>query len=441
MTLSDAAPPPSAVATTPLSDAQRRRSLRASTAGNILEWYEWTTYSALSPFIAKAMFDSSDPSAALLSVFAVFAVGFLMRPIGGVLFGIIGDRIGRRAVLIITMLSMAAACLAIGLLPTYASIGIWSSALLLLLRCIQGFAHGGESSASATYVSEIAPPARRGLWGSAAGMAIIGGSLISFLVSAALTSALGADAMQEWGWRIPFLLGGVMAIVVLWMRREMHESDVFTETKAEESDPVEPPARRAVVLAAVRLIAFIAGLTCFNYVWMTFMTTYAISEKGMSPGAAYWVTALGQLICLVITPFMGRLSDRIGRKPMMFGYAALAVIFTFPFTALVNDQPWTLFVTVTAGLSIWAMCNSIFPALLAENFPTRLRGRGVGFSYSIAVALFGGTAPYLNQLFVSLDKGWVFNLYVMGLCSIGFVVTFFFKETRGINLNDVRLDR
>lgn len=420
-----------------LTQAQRRRSLTASTAGNVLEWYEWSTYSVMAPFIAAQMFDGSDPTSALLSVFAVFAVGFLMRPIGGVLFGWLGDRFGRKLVLISTMLLMAAASFAIGVGPGFATIGIGASLLLLLFRCVQGLAHGGESSASATYLAEIAPPAKRGQWGSVWGMAVIGGSILAFLVSALLTSLLGDEAMAEYGWRIPFLLGGLMALVVLWMRRTMHESDVFEDQAPGTAHEKLP--RRKMVLITLRLIGFTAGLTSVNYVWMSYMTTYAVTNLGMEKGTAFWVTAAAQTVSLVALPFFGALSDRIGRRPMMFGFSALAFVTTIPFTLMLGSQPWMLGIPVALSLLIWAMSQCIYPAIQSESFPTYVRGRGVGFAFSISVALFGGTAPYLNQLFVGMGAGWIFSLYIMTLCAASFVATFFFRETKGVDLKELKI--
>lgn len=418
-----------------LTHAARRRSLAASTAGNILEWYEWSTYSVMAPFIAAQMFDGSNPASSLLSVFAVFAVGFLMRPIGGVLFGWIGDRFGRKLVLISTMLLMAAASFAIGATPSFATIGIGASLLLLLFRCIQGLAHGGESSASATYLGEIAPAAKRGQWGSVWGMSVIGGSILAFVISALLTSILGEKAMADYGWRIPFLLGGLMALVVLWMRRRMQESDVFEDQGA--SAVVEKLPRRKMVLITLRLIAFTAGLTSVNYVWMSYMTTYAVTNLGMDKGTAFWVTAAAQAVSLVALPFFGALSDRIGRKPMMFSFAALAFVTTIPLTLMVGNQPWSLGIAVALSLLIWALSQCIYPAIQSESFPTHIRGRGVGFAFSISVALFGGTAPYLNQLSVGMGAGWIFSLYIMALCAASFAATFFFRETKGIDLKNV----
>jgi MHS family alpha-ketoglutarate permease-like MFS transporter len=415
---------------------ERRRSLLSSTVGTVLEWYEWTAYSVLSPFIAGAMFNQDDPASAILSVFAVFAVGFLMRPIGGIFFGWLGDRVGRKSVLLITMLMMAAACFLIGILPTFATIGVWASVLLLVLRCVQGFAHGGESTASITYIAEIAPNHRRGQWGSVAGISIIGGSVLAFLVGAVLSSTLGEEAMASYGWRIPFWIAAGMALVVLWMRRRMNESEVYEQAEEVQHAPVP---RRRVAAMTVRIIALISGITCFNYVWMTYMTTFAISEKGMASNAAYWATVVGQLLCIIVSPFLGRLSDRIGRKPMYFIFSVLAFAVTVPFTLLVSKDPWTLSLTVGLALSIWAFANSPLPALQAESLPTYVRGRGIGFAYSLSVAVFGGTAPYLNQLFVSIDRPWMFNVYVMFLCAVTFVATFFFKETKGADLNKLEV--
>lgn len=417
--------------------AERRRSLLSSTVGNVLEWYEWTAYSVMSPFIAAAMFDQNDPASAILSVFAVFAVGFLMRPVGGIFFGWLGDRIGRKSVLLITMLMMAAACFLIGFMPTFAMVGVWASVLLLILRCVQGFAHGGESTASITYIAEIAPNNRRGQWGSVAGVSIVGGSVLAFLVGALLSSVLGEEAMAEYGWRIPFFIAGVMALVVLWMRRKMNESDVYENAAQAPEHPRVP--RRRVAAMTVRIIALISGITCFNYVWMTYMTTFAINEKGMGSSAAYWATVIGQLVCVIVSPFLGRLSDKIGRKPMYILFSVLAIAVTVPFSMMVSDQPWTLTVTVGLALSIWALANSPLPAVQAESLPTYVRGRGIGFAYSLAVAVFGGTAPYLNQLFVSLEQPWMFNAYVMVLCGITLIASFFFKETKGADLNKLEL--
>jgi MHS family alpha-ketoglutarate permease-like MFS transporter len=413
------------------------KSLFASTAGNLLEWYEWSAYAVFSPFIAAAMFEPTDPGSALLATFAVFAVGFLMRPIGGWVFGLIGDRRGRKFVLLITMLMMAGASFLIGFAPGYAEIGVWASVVLLLLRCLQGFAHGGESAASTTYVAEIAPKEKRGLWTSAVFIAITGGSVLAFLIGAIITSIFGAEAVGEWAWRIPFILGGLLALVVLWLRRNMDESDVFEEDLVEAAVDATPPTTRAQnVRIALKMIFFTAGVTAVNYTWGSYMTTYAITQRGMEPTTAYWMSVIAQLICCISMPFWGMLSDRVGRKPMIFAFAIASIALTVPLTNLISDQGWTLLVAVGIALTLWAIPGSIYSAVLAENFPTRIRTRGIGIAYALSVALFGGTAPYLNQLFVSFDLGWMFSVYIMFLCVLTIVATLFMRETKGIDLKD-----
>lgn len=417
--------------------ASRVKSLFASTAGNLLEWYEWSAYAVFSPFIAAAMFEPTDPGSALLATFAVFAVGFLMRPIGGWVFGLIGDRRGRKFVLLITMLMMAGASFLIGFAPGYAEIGVWASVVLLLLRCLQGFAHGGESAASTTYVAEIAPKEKRGLWTSAVFIAITGGSVLAFLIGAIITSIFGAEAVGEWAWRIPFILGGLLALVVLWLRRNMDESDVFEEDLVEAAVDATPPTTRAQnVRIALKMIFFTAGVTAVNYTWGSYMTTYAITQRGMEPTTAYWMSVIAQLICCISMPFWGMLSDRVGRKPMIFAFAIASIALTVPLTNLISDQGWTLLVAVGIALTLWAIPGSIYSAVLAENFPTRIRTRGIGIAYALSVALFGGTAPYLNQLFVSFDLGWMFSVYIMFLCVLTIVATLFMRETKGIDLKD-----
>ena len=219
------------VTSQPVTNTKRNRnavkSLVASTTGQLFEWYEWTAYAVFAPFIAAAMFNNDNPVSALLATFAVFAVGFLMRPLGGIVFGRIADVRGRKHVLIVTMLMMASASLLIGVLPSYDSIGIYASVLLLLSRMIQGFAHGGESATAYSYVAEIAPPHRRGMWGSLVFVAIMGGTVVAYGVGGGITALLSESAVGAWGWRIPFLLGALFALFVLYLRSSMEESDVF----------------------------------------------------------------------------------------------------------------------------------------------------------------------------------------------------------------------
>ncbi|MBB5748015.1 MFS transporter [Micrococcus sp. TA1] len=427
------------------ASASKKKSMIAATAGNILEWYEWSAYAVFAPFIAQVVFEPSSTAAGILATFGVFAVSFLFRPLGGILFGWLADRKGRKFVLVFTMLMMAGGSLIIGIMPTYHTAGVWSAVILLAARVIQGFAHGGESATSTTYVAEIAPPARRGLWSSVVHIAIVGGSVLAYGLGAVITTTFGDQAVLDWAWRVPFLIGAVAALGVLYLRRHMDESDVFEDdTSVENSsgqvpEKISAPAwgRRRTVLVAVRMILFTAGITAVHYTWSSYISTYAISSQGMDPSTAYWVSLVAQCIVLVSLPLFGMLSDRIGRRPQVLVFAVASAILVMPLTAMVGDVWWTLLVPQTVALCLWALASSIFAAMQAENFPTHMRTRGIGFAYSMGVAVFGGTAPYLNQLFVGWGTEWVFHVYIMVLCLFTLLTTLMMRETRGIDLRDV----
>lgn len=416
-----------------LSARARRKSLVATIVGNLLEYYEWTVYAVFAPFLAAALFNNENPVSALLATLAVFAVGFLVRPLGGFVFGRLADRKGRKFVLLLTMMMMALGSTAIGLLPTYADVGVWASALLLLCRMIQGLAHGGEAAAANTYVAEIAPSHRRGLWGSFVFIAVFGGSVIAYSVGGALTSLMTDSAVAEWGWRIPFLLGAVFAVVVIVIRRDMEESDVFDDGPATASTP-EAGAQRGAVKRVVVVIAMVSGLTVTHYTWTSYMSTYAIANEGMSASGAFWALMLAQAISVVTIPLWGILSDRIGRRPIWLGYGILMAVLSIPMREMVTDQAWTLFVPALVVLVLVAGPGSILAATMSEAFPTRMRTQGIGLAYSIAIAVFGGSAPYLNALVIDLGHGWVGGAYLTVLCVCTIVATLFSKETKGIDL-------
>jgi MHS family alpha-ketoglutarate permease-like MFS transporter len=406
----------------------------ASTIGNVLEWYEWSAYAVFAPFIAAAMFDSKDSVSALLSTLAVFAVGFLMRPLGGIVFGRIADRRGRKFVLITTMLIMAGGSLLIGLMPTYGQVGIWASVLLLLARVAQGFAHGGESATANTYIAEIAPPAKRGQWGSIVFVAIFGGSVLAYVVGGGVTSVLGAAGVAQWGWRIPFLLGAVLALAALYLRRGMEESEVF-EAKAAVAD-VAPIPRTTIIRAVLLMIAMTSGITAAHYTWTSYASTFAITQRGMDPQTAYWASVIAQSIALITLPFWGRLSDRIGRRPLLIGFSVAMVATQFPLMGMITSDGWTLAVAATLALCIVAIPGALLAAVLSENFPTKIRTQGIGFAYSLSVAIFGGTAPYLNALFNSWSLGWLSSIYIIVLCLATALAVFKLPETKGLDLKD-----
>lgn len=338
--------------------AGKKKSLLATTAGNILEWYEWSAYAVFAPFIAAAMFSPNDPVSALLSTLAVFAVGFLMRPLGGIVFGRVADRRGRKFVLITTMLMMAGGSLVIGLMPSYETVGVWASVILLAARIGQGFAHGGESATANTYIAEIAPHNRRGMWGSIVFVAIFAGSILAYTVGGSVTAVLGESAVADWGWRIPFILGAFLALAALYLRKGMVESEVFDDAAAATAgaSAPEPLPRRQIIRAVLLMIAMTSGITAAHYTWTSYASTYAITQQDMPAASAYWMSVVAQLIALVSLPFWGRLSDSVGRRPLMLAFAGLMILLQLPLMGLISFAPWTLL-----AASSLASSSSRFP--------------------------------------------------------------------------------
>lgn len=415
----------------------KRRSVVASTIGNVLEWYEWSAYAVFTPFIAAAMFNSEDKVSSVLATLGVFAVGFLMRPLGGIVFGRIADVKGRKFVLIFTMLIMAGGSFLIAVLPGYGQIGVFASLILLLVRVAQGFAHGGESATANSYIAEIAPARRRGFWGSIVFVAIYGGSVLAYTVGGVITNVFSEAAVSDWAWRIPFALGGLLALVALWMRRGMVESDVFEADDQVEAVAPVPVDRGRVARAIVLVVLMTSGITAAHYTWTSYASTLAITERGMDAQTAYWATVGAQIIALVSLPFWGLLSDRIGRRPVLIGFGVLMGILQYPLMGMITDAGWSLFIASTLALLVVSMAGALLSAVLSEAFPTKVRTQGIGFAYSVSVAVFGGTAPYLNGLFNSLDLSWLSSGWVILLCLATIVAVVKLPETKGKDLNAI----
>ena len=421
-----------------------RKSLGASLIGQILEWFEWSSYAVFAPFIAAAMFHKADQTSALLATFGVFAVGFLVRPLGGIIFGHIADRKGRKSVLMTTIIMMAVASVAIGLLPSYDTVGIWASIGLLIIRVAQGFAHGGESAAANSYIPEIAPPSKRGKWGSLVYVSIFGGSVIAYVIGGCISLVLSDDQIAAWGWRIPFWLSALAAVFALYMRRHMKESDHFTELDeavANEDDDRraheavdQSVNKRSVVANILLVIGMVSGVTASHYTWTSYVSTYAISQQGMSTQGAYWVTVVAQFVGLIALPLWGSLSDKIGRKPVMYIFAVLLAIVQLPLMGLIDDRPWTLLVASTLAIIVVAAGGALLSPIMSEVFPTDQRTRAIGLAYSISVAVFGGTAPYIFQWFVAHDMSWASGTYVVAMAILTLISMYILPETKGIDL-------
>jgi MFS transporter, MHS family, alpha-ketoglutarate permease len=417
-----------------------RRSLRTIVGtgiGNAIEWYDWNVYVVFAPFFAQQFFDPANPLSAMLATLAIFAVGFVMRPLGGLLFGWIADRHGRQPSMLLAITLASAGSLLIGVSPTYAGVGVVASLLLLLARLLQGLAHGGEIASSHTYIAEMAPPRRRGLWSSTIYVSGMSAILVATVLGAGLTAALTEIQMAEWGWRIPFVLGGVLGLVAIFLRRGLAETHVFV--KARDG---RPRAARTSILrgmwthraALARVFGLSLGGTVFFYTWAVAAPAYAISVGGMNATAALWAGVAATALGVALLPVAGLLSDRFGRRPSFVVFAVGGAAVTFPLNRLVQDEAWQLLVAMSIAMTLIAASAAIVPAALAELFPTHLRASGFAVPYSLAVALTGGTAPYLQAWLSSRGLGDVFLGYSVVLLVLVAVVAATMPETRGRNL-------
>ncbi|QIL69129.1 MFS transporter [Diaphorobacter sp. HDW4B] len=415
--------------------AGKLKSLRAAAIGNMLEWFDWTLYGTFSVYLARNLFDKTDPRSALLSTLAVFAVGFVARPAGGWLFGRFGDRLGRKVTMVVTMLLLALSSIGIALIPAYQDVGVLASVLLLFFRLLQGLAHGGETGVSYTYIAEIAPKERRGLWSSSVFVSVTIGVMAATGVAAALTSVLGADGMNAYGWRIGFGIGGILGLYALVLRRSAEESHVFEEKK-DSTVPAPRLSAREMWAVARNIVMLAAASNVAYYTWVTFAPSTAIAG-GMDPSRAYWASLAAQVLCIFWLPVCGWMSDRFGRKPMVTLWGLGVIVLTYPVSVMVNTEPHTLFMAQVLGLGAWSLLASIFPAVLSEQVPTQARAQGVGFVSSLSVAVFGGTAPYLNAYLAGSGYEGVYVGYVMFLGLLAVVAGLTIRETAGLDLAEV----
>ena len=423
-------------AVTAPSRRDKRRTIVGIGAGNAMEWFDWNVYATFSAFFAQQFFAGGDPGSALLKTLAVFAVGFLARPFGGFVFGWIADRRGRKVSMALCVATAAVGSLVIGVIPTYATIGIAAPLVLLLARLAQGLAHGGELPAAQTYLAETAPRERRGLWSSLIYFSGTLGILVGTVLGAVLSSVLTHEQMAQFGWRVPFVVGGVFGLYALVMRLRMRESDTYSEEAAHPVAGSTPPLWRQVLArpkALARVVFLTCGLTVVYYVWSVAAPAYAISARGVDPAASLWAGAAALAIFMLLLPAWGAASDRFGRRRTLLVPGAVLVVLLFPLDAMIHDG-WTLFVAMTVALGLIGAGCAVGPALYAEMFPTGVRAAGLGVPYSVAVALFGGTAPYLQKLFAEIGRPGLFLGYAIVLLLVSGITVYLLPETRGIDL-------
>lgn len=415
-----------------------RKNLVGIGMGNLLEWYDWNVYASFAVYIAAHAFNNDDPASALLSTLAVFAVGFVARPFGGFLFGWIGDRKGRKFSLTLAILLASFGSLAIALLPNYESWGVASSVMLLLARLLQGLAHGGELPSSQVFLSEVAPPKKRGLWSSWIYVSGTTGILIGVLLAAVLNIALTPEQLDSFGWRIPFAIGAVAGLYTLYLRRNMEEPEVFKEVAAENAKTKRNLFSQVWEhrIAALQVIGLTIGLTVAYYAWAINAPTYANTQLGMDRGLTLWAGVIGNIVLIASLPLWGMLSDKIGRKPVMLISAVGVLVLYYPLHLWQRNDFVVLVLIISIMSALLAGSLSIMPALFSELFPPEVRTSGIGFPYAFAVAAFGGTAPYI-QTWAATTSFNFFPIYVIVLLVITTLAIFTVPETKGKDLSVV----
>jgi MHS family alpha-ketoglutarate permease-like MFS transporter len=432
---------------TPAAVSEKRvigNVLRGS-IGNLVEWYDWYAYAAFTTYFAKSFFPTTDTTAAFLGTAAVFAVGFLMRPLGGWMLGRFADRFGRRSALVLSVSMMAFGSLLIAATPGYAAIGVAAPILLLTARLIQGLSVGGEYSTSATYLSEVATPGKRGFYSSFQYVTLYGGQLLALGLQLVLQALLTEQQLTSWGWRIAFGLGTVAALTVMWLRRGMDESESY---RREAGDTKGERGTLRALAKYPKEIALVVGLTLGGTVGFYTFATY--SQKFLENTAhiprrqVTIVLFCAILVAAFLQPVFGRLSDRIGRRPLLLFFGIGGTLLTVPLMTVMGStrNPVGAFFLVLAGLVIVAGYTSINAIVKAELFPTKIRAIGVGLPYALTVAIFGGTAELIAQALKSAGHEAVFFWYVAGCVLVSLIVYGTMRETsKTSELEDRREDK
>jgi MHS family proline/betaine transporter-like MFS transporter len=407
------------------------QAVSAAVIGNVLEWYDFAVYGFMAGIIGKNFFPAGDEVSQLLSAFAVYGVGFLARPVGGIVIGRIGDTKGRKTALVLTIMLMAAGTVLIGIIPTYATIGIAGPLLILVARLMQGFSAGGEWGGSTAFIVEWAEEGERGFLGSFQQCSVSAGLLLGSGIAALTTTMFDPATMEAWGWRIPFLLGALLGPVGMYMRRNIDETPAYEKAMgaaapAPRADDVEP------WLLAARAFGFTVLWTVAFYIFLNYMPTFIKTYAKVSSAAALWSNTIGLLVLVIAIPVMGKLSDRIGRKPLLLSCCACFIVLPYPVFALYLSAPplWMIIaVQIVFGLII-AMFSGAGPAAISEIFPTRIRSTWMTTGYALSVAIFGGFAPYIATWLIAKTGSPISPVYyVIAAAVISTIVIVRLKET------------
>lgn len=419
-----------------LTVKDRVKAIIGGSIGNLVEWYDWYAYAAFAIYFSSSFFPTGDQTAQLLNTAGIFAVGFLMRPIGGWLFGTIADKIGRKRAMTLSVLLMSFGSLLIALTPTYATIGVLAPALLLIARLLQGLSVGGEYGVSATYLSEMATADRRGFYSSFQYVTLIGGQLIALGILLILQNFFLTDEeLSAWGWRIPFVIGAILSVIALYLRKNLHETEAF-EKNNDSAEKKDENGSIKLLLKHPRAILTVVGLTmggtlAFN-TYTTYMQKFLVNTVNLTKEESTFISFLSLMIFAVFQPLFGLLSDKIGRRPLLLAFGILGTIFTVPLlTGLANvTTMWGAFAFLMIALIIVSGYTSINAVVKAELFPAEIRALGVGLPYALTVCIFGGTAEYIALLFKQANVEHYFYWYITGCIAFSLVVYFFMKDTK-----------
>jgi MHS family alpha-ketoglutarate permease-like MFS transporter len=417
-----------------IKDVERRiKAIFIGSIGNLVEWYDFYAYTAFALYFAPAFFPNSDPVVQQLNAAVLFAATFLMRPLGGWLFGYIADRYGRRLSLTLSVVCMCFGSLIIAVTPTYATIGIAAPAILALARIIEGLSLGGEYGASATYLSEVADPRHRGFYSSFQYVTLIGGQLTAIIVLLLLQKVfLTPEELKDWGWRIPFVIGALLAVFAAVMRRNLHETEAFEEAKK----ATKPTGSIRGLLKYPRELLLVVGLTAGGtaafYTFTTYMQTFVRLSVGLTEDQTTFVIFGSLIFATVLQPIYGGLSDRIGRKPLLIFFGVVGTLATVPILTTLKEtrSPFTAFLLICAAWIFVAGYTSINAIVKAELFPAQIRALGVGLPYALTVSIFGGTAELIALWFKQAGMESGYYWYVTACIACSLLVYVFMKDTR-----------
>lgn len=428
-------------ATTRITPAHRLRSIFSGSVGNLVEWYDWYAYSAFAIYFAPHFFPKGDATAQLLDTAAVFAVGFLMRPVGGWLMGIYADRHGRKAALMLSVLLMCAGSLLIAVAPGHDSIGLAAPALLVFARLLQGLSVGGEYGTSATYLSEMAEARHRGFWSSFQYVTLVMGQLLALGLLVLLQRLLlTEEQLHDWGWRIPFVVGALCAVTALYLRRGMQETESFV---AARSHDLKRRGSLRVLLQHPREVLTVVGLTLGGtlsfYTFTTYPQKFLVNTGGFSKADATLISAASLLVFMLLQPLVGALSDRTGRRPILIAFGVLGTLCTYTILSGIAaaSSVWSAFAWVMTGLVIVSGYTSINAVVKAELFPAHIRALGVGLPYALTVSVFGGTAELLALWFKKIGHESYFYWYVTACVAVSLSVYMLMRDTK----HHSRIDR